>query len=1055
MKQRALVKDTAREIWRTKSRFISIFAIILLGVGFFAGLKSTCPDMKLTAEEYFRNSHLMDYRLVSTYGFDEDDVANIRALEGVHAVMPAYSHDFLLLDGENELVMKTYSVNGSVSSDDENNLNRPNLVEGRYPEKSGECVVERGASSPKYFEVGGQITLYSGDDTPVGDTLKTDTFTIVGIVESPLYISYERGTSTIGNGSINSFIMLPEEDYNLEVYTDLYVTLDETQEISPFTDAYRDAVDNFSDSLKTAAFESVCTRYDSIVSEAEQELADARQKLAVGEQKQKDELAAAQKKIQDGEHKYNDGLRQYNEQYQLFQDTIADSRAQITAAEEQLNQQAAEFESANTLYQSLVNLRETAQPGVPFTEEQQAVAEASAALDENLPQLVLAALLTGDPTMLQMLDSALAQTAEGLNQASQALTNAREQLAKQTALLNQKESEGEQTFAETKTQLEQAKQDLQQAKIDFDEGKRESDAELADAREQIAKGEKDLEKISEPTVYVFDRDDNVGYSGFSSDADKVDAVAQIFPVFFIFVAALVCLTTMTRMVEEQRTTIGTLKALGYSKASVAMKYLAYAVIASFAGSVIGLLAGFQIFPHVIYSAYGILYHMPPLIAPFHWDYAVWCTVAAVVCSGAATLIACYAELHATPAQLMRPKPPKSGKRILLERVGWLWKRLSFIQKVSIRNFFRYKKRVILTVTGIAGCTALMLTGFGMKDSISSIVTKQFDEIFLYDVTVAYDGDVSGDERQSLLDTISDQPAVTEAMGAQQLSVTGVGSSRNVDCYLVIPQSTNALDHYMNLRSRGSNTPQPLTDNGVVVTEKLANMLGLSVGDNISLKDTDGEMVEAPITGIAENYLFHYVYMTPAVYESLYGETSAPNVVFLNLNTEEQAACDALSSAILQDDNVLQVSFSSSSGGSFRDMIESLNAVILVLILSAGALALIVLYNLTNINVNERVRELATLKVLGFYDKEVSAYIYRENTASSILGVLVGLVVGIFLHRFVVLTAEVDLVMFSREIFPMSYVWAALLTLAFTLLVNFLLHFRLKKIDMVESLKSVE
>ncbi len=1058
MKYKALIKDTAREVWRTKSRFVSIFAIVMLGVGFFAGLKSTCPDMKLTAEEYFKSSHLMDYRLVSTYGFDQEDVEAVLSLEGVRAAMPQYSGDFLVRLGENELVIKAYSVDSdTVESDDENNLNRPTLLEGRYPEKSGECLIENGSSVPDSFEIGKTITLYSGDSTPINDTLETNTYTIVGVVESPLYISYERGSSTIGNGTVNSYILLPEEDFKQDVYTDLYVTLEETGNLSPFSEEYEDVISAFGDPLKDTALSSVSKRYDSIVGEARKELEDARQKLKEGEEQQASELSAARQKIDDGRQEYENGLAEYQAQYEQFKTQIEDARSQIKTGKEQLSEQKNKWSETESLYRSIQSLCETAVIGQPFTQKQQAIVDQSVLLNENFPMLLTAALVMGDPQSSALLDLALSQADQEIYSGLSELQAAETELAEKSALVDQQEAAGEEQFAASKNQLEQAARELEQAEADYEEGKAESDAELEKARNEIEKGEKDLQELEKPKVYLFDRDDNVGYSGFSGDADKVDNISKIFPVFFIFVAALVCLTTMTRMVEEERTGIGTLKALGYGKMAIAAKYLAYALMASLAGSILGLLVGFQIFPHVIFNAYKIMYYLPALIAPFRWDYAVWCTTVAVICTGAATLIACYTELSDQPSQLMRPKPPKNGKRVLLERFTWLWSKIGFIRKVSIRNFFRYKKRVILTVTGIAGCTALMLTGFGLKDSISTIVARQYENIFLYDAMTVYDGEASSQDLEELDQILQSQSAVAEVLYAQQISVDGINpeSEKSVDSYLMVPSDADSFGDYVVLSPRGSDEILKLEAGGAVVSEKLASMLGLQTGDRIQLKNSDGKTVEVPITGITENYLYHFIYMLPETYQNLFGEKSVPNVAMMNLKTDDSMALDDLSVAVLKNDAVLQISYSKDNGKTFLDMLDSLNAVIFVLILSAGALALVVLYNLTNINVNERIRELATLKVLGFYNKEVTSYINRENMASSILGILVGLIVGVFLHHFVVTTAEVDIVMFSREIFPMSYVLAAALTFVFTLIVNFLLHFRLKKINMVESLKSIE
>ena len=551
--------------------------------------------------------------------------------------------------------------------------------------------------------------------------------------------------------------------------------------------------------------------------------------------------------------------------------------------------------------------------------------------------------------------------------------------------------------------------------------------------------------------YVWDRNNNPGYSGYEEDAQKVDAIAKVFPVFFVLVAALVCLTTMTRMVEEERTQIGTMKALGYGKGAIVSKYLLYAISASIVGSAIGLTIGFQLFPRVIIRAYSILYFMPDPMTPFRWDYAAACTAVAVLCTGLSAFAACNKALNSTPAKLMRPRAPKSGKRVLLERVSFIWSKLSFIHKVTLRNIFRYKRRVSMTVIGIAGCTALMLTGFGLKYSISSIADKQYGNIFVYDAIAVMEDDA--DDPDALQAFLDDTAGVTQSIKIVHRSLDATNGSAIKTINLYVPQDPEQIGDYIHLRERIGHEPLSLTDEGVIINEKLAKLLSLSAGDEITLNNPDGRPITVPITGVCENYALNYVYMSPTLYESSFRTEPAYNTFLFNVS--EDCVRSAAAEQLLDHGGILGVSYSSEGMGRFIDMMSSLNSIVWVLIISAGALAFIVMYNLVNINVNERIRELATIKVLGFYDKEVSAYIYRENNIAAAIGILIGLVLGVFLERFVILTAEVDAVMFAPDISVPCFLFAAALTVLFTLIVNITLHFQLKKINMVESLKSVE
>lgn len=1186
-----LVKETLREIWRSRNRFFSILGIVALGIGFFAGVKASCPDMELTMEHYYEDTALADVHLVSTYGFNDNDLAAIRKDGDIRAMMPAYSADAFVDVGDRaDTIVKVLSLD-TENANSPDALNKPVLQEGRLPEKAGECVVEKNIHSPEEFRIGNTVKLIAGkEDEEIGDTLTQDTFTIVGIVESPQYISFDRGKTQIGDGEIDTFMMIPAGDFKLDVYTDVYLTLYSAQGLSPFEQPYRYAVDQAVNRFEQVAETREKERYDEIVSEAQAKIGDAKQALADGEQQQSAELADAQQKIDDAQAKilsgraeldknkngydtqiaaaqkkldeaqqtladgqaqyetglagYEDGMRQYEEGLQEYTQGLASFETQKATALEKLHsleQQRDTLEKQVGDGQEQIDAGRSLSAGISnvaaayennsvadlsqLPPDVAAVIDGAGTLDTMIPPGMLPSGVTvkgmleqyvltppGNPVkgilksgIYQVVDGVksyldtqeqqLAPAKEGLaklkqgildgyaqldaaqqkldeskhtldatkaqlDAAQQELDNTKKRLASGTAelavgraeLTTQKRT-GAQALADAEAQLADGQAALDQARADYDEGKRESDEKLADARREIADAEAQLAGVQRPVWYVWDRDDNPGYSSYQDDAEKVDAVAQVFPVFFILVAALVCLTTMTRMVEEQRTQIGTLKALGYTNRAIMAKYLWYAIAASLIGSIAGLLVGFTLFPTTIIHAYQIRYFMPGPVTPFRWDYAVWCTVVAVLVTGISAWAAGYTELKEQPAQLMRPKAPPSGKRVLLEKWTWLWNKLNFTQKVTVRNLFRYKKRVLMTVVGIAGCTALMLTGFGLQYSVGAIVPKQFGEIFIYDAMGAMNSDITPEETGTVRQQLAETPGIAEDMMLLYQGMDARAGKNKAGVTAFVPEDPNELRDYITLRTREGHVPLSLSDDGAVVNEKLAKLLGLKEGSVFTLETTDGAEAEVRVSGITENYAMNYVYMPPAYYRQVFGTEPVVNTFLFN--TEDGVDLSRLSETILGYDNIQGISYAESSVTQFSDIADSLGSIVLVLIMSAGLLAFIVMYNLVNINVTERIRELATIKVLGFYDKEVSAYIYRENNISAVIGMLAGLVGGVFLEKFVIRTAEVDIVMFAPEIPWTAFLYAGALTMAFTFIVNFVVHFKLKKIDMVESMKSIE
>lgn len=1053
MKKTAIAKDIFREIWKTKSRFLSIFAIIAIGTGFFAGLKATCPDMKYTAQQYYTEYRLMDIRLLSTYGINEEDIAAVRGgVDNVEQIQPGYSVDALVNTGESaETVVKVLSLSDAQQAQE--GINLPRLVEGRFPEAANECVVENNLSSPENFKIGNTIALESGKKDPLTDTLEYTEYQIVGVVESPMYVNFQRGSSDIGTGKVNSYLMVPEQNFKLDVYTELYVTFSDTQGLNPFEEEYGQLIAQKCEQLEKVAASREAARYQEVLGEANSKLDEAKKELEDGRKTQQEELKKARAQLEDGRRQLEDGRAQYEKSLAEFDQKISDAQQQLEDTDALLKEQSGKLEETQALYLQLDELFR--QPPAQLTPEVIALVQQSSALDENLPQLFMGYLTTRDPSLQAMLQQAMQAVSAALDSSRQQLSSAYTQLETGRSELEAQRADGQAQLEKAKAELDRSEQELADGEAEYLEQKAESERKLSNAEQEIRDAEQEIAEIKQPVWYIFDRGDNLGYTDFGNDAEKVDNISSVFPVFFILVAALVCLTTMTRMVEEHRTQVGTLKALGYSKPAIMSKYLVYAVLASLFGSAVGLSVGMYLFPTVIFNAYSIMYIFPPLSVPLRWDYAFWCTLAAVLCTSFSAFFATYKELFACPAELMRPKAPKAGKRILLEKITPVWSHLNFIKKVTMRNLFRYKKRMLMTVIGIAGCTALMLTGFGLKHSISAIVERQYGNVFVYDAMIMQNEEAGQEDKDALEQQLQSNSEITESLNVRQEQLTYVGAERNADVYLFVPEKTERLSDFIRLQDRTSRQPVAFPEEGAVITEKLSRLFGISAGEQITLRNSDNREVSVTVAGITENYTFNYVYLSPACYEDVFGESYRSNTILFNMEDSGEETENRISSELVSNGSVLSVTFSEASTKTFRDMISSLNYIVLVLIISAGALALVVLYNLTNINVNERIRELATIKVLGFYDKEVSSYIYRENNISAFIGILFGLIGGIFLHHFVVQTAEIDFLMFAPEVDWFSFVASALLTAVFTLIVNCILHFRLKKIDMVESLKSIE
>ncbi len=1042
MKKKALRKDFYMEIRRSLGRFMSIFFIVAIGCSFFSGIRASEPDMRYSGDAYFDEKNMMDIEVISTLGLTDDDLQAIKDVDGVSAAEGSYSVDVLCSEGDNQIAVHVMSLMPT--------MNQVQLEEGRLPEAENECAVDVDYLNESSLEIGDEITFSSGSDDDITDTLKTDTFTITGTVSSPNYISFQRGSTTIGNGSLAAFIVVPEDSFSLDVYTEIYAQVDGAKEMTAFTDAYDDRVQEAMDAIEAIQAEREQIRYDEIVDEANEALEDARQQVSDAETELEDgkaqaeaELADARQQLDDAQEEVDSGWQEIEssrEQLESSRQQLVDSQAEVDRGQEELNanidalnQQIDELNAAKEEYNSLA---------------------ASGATDD-----VTMATLNAMYEEIQKGEAAIAQAQDQIDSAKAELESGQDQINSGWDQI----TAGEQELADAEAKLEEAEAEIADGWEEYYEGEAEAEAEIADgeqkiadAKEELADAENEINDIEMPEWYIYDRSNLPDYTGYGENADRMRAIGEVFPAIFFLVAALISLTTMTRMVEEQRTQIGTLKALGYERHSIAGKYLGYALLATVSGSVVGILFGEKVFPYIIINAYGIMYqHMNDIVIPYNLEYGLGAAAAALASTLLATVFSCYKELREQAAELMRPPTPKQGQRVMLERVKFIWKRLNFSWKASIRNLVRYKKRLFMTIFGIGGCMALMLVGFGLKDSIFAIVDIQYGEIQLYDGNIILSDDATEEEKSNIITTLEkDSKMAGSTEGILSQITVGNGEEWH-DVYLDVPKNVEEFSEFVVLQDRVTNEKYELDDSGAILTEKMATELDVEPGDTVTIRDENRGDLEVEISAVCENYMSHYLYMTPAYYEKVYGEQPDYNSIFYKTADRITEEAERIGEEALTLPGALSVSYTTDLREQVDNMLGALDEVIVVLIISAGMLAFVVLYNLNNINITERQRELATLKVLGFYNGEVAMYVYRENIVLTVLGAVFGIVLGKFLHGFIIVTVEIESVMFGRNIDLSSFIYGFLLTILFSLLVNGVMYFKLKKINMVESLKSVE
>lgn len=1079
----ALKKDFIRDIKNSKGRFISILLIVALGVAFFAGIKDAPLVMKKTSDSYYDEYNLMDMRIVSTLGLTDNDVDALKKIKNIDGIKGTYSLEAISSYKDKDSVVQIQSINlNDYKKNNKNYINRLKVVKGRLPQNSGECVIEKSKYQFLDYPIGSKIKLDSGTDEDIKNSLKTNEYTVVGYVNTPYYLSHEKGNSSIGGGRIQGAMMILDSDFTLDAYTDIYLTVKGAKELDTYSDEYQSLVDSVSEDIDKITDDRIKSRYDEVVSQAQEKLNESKQKYNESKEKAEKEINDAQRKLDKSKTKLENGKTELKNQKAKAKKELKDGQAQLKRAKKQLENGKAEYKKSLEEFHSKkksakLQIKEAEQQIKELEEQRDRLSEGIAEikslireddLTETQKVYYQKALEFMDSNLEKMTES-ISSAKEELNSQKQQLKNAENKLKQAKKTLDKNEIEIKKAesklkkaqktanveIAKAEQELKEGESKLKKAQKTLEEKKQEAEDKLSRVEKKLKKAQREINKIEKPTWYVLDRDSHRSFVEYEGCANSIDALAKIFPVFFFAVAALVCLTTMTRMVDEQRINIGTLKALGYTTLDIAKKYILYAFSASIAGSILGLLIGFSVFPVVIFYAYEMMYTLPSMIFAIAIPLAILITMVAILVTTLSAYVACQKELMEEPSTLMRPKSPKNGKRIFLERVTFIWKRLSFISKVTLRNIFRYKKRFLMTVLGIAGCTALLVTGFGIKDSIEMIVTGQYGALFKYDMEISVSNKVTDTQTQNIVSKLNKTKNIKEYEFFVYENGEVKNNNKSEDVNIVIPDDLNKFNDFIHLRERISHKKVNLKNDGLVLSEKTAKVIGASVGETIKLKNSDGITVEAKISGITENYISHYAYMTQDYYNKLFNNIPENNKILGILNNTSSKQEDKLSEQIINLEGVSGVVFNTISKQTFSNTIKNLNYVVLIMIISAGSLAFVVLYNLTNVNISERIREIATIKVLGFYDGETAAYIYRENIILTVVGIIMGLFMGKFLHQYIMTTVEIKSMMFGRIISVKSYIIAAILTVVLSFIVNIVMYYKLKNVKMVESLKSVD
>ncbi len=1074
------LKDIFREIKISLGRFLSILCIVAIGVAFFAGIKASAPDMKNSADTYFDKYNVQDIQVYSTIGLTKKDVADIKKIKGVKSVQPSFSMDTLSQIDSTQMVIKV------ISYGIDQKMNKIRVVEGRMPERENECLVEASSATNKLygtFHIGDTIKLQSGTDEALSKSLKHTKYKIVGTCYNPNYLSYEKGSSNIGSGTVNSFIYIQNTNVLKDYYTEVDVCVKGAKDLDCYSDEYFDVVDPVLKKIKKISNKQIDARIQSYQSELDEKKQEATDKFKDAENQFNDaqnkidsglsEIQSNELKLQNSKDQINQGWNEYYANLQLLDNipTLQNAIAQIEESEKKLPELLSQKEQVENGLQQInaegdLNTKRTLiQNAIDFIDialkKLENYPDSSDAETIRIKLNEKKELLQGQ---LSLIDQAIAKKAEleailpqiqsGIEQIQAGVAKKAELQSQLNQLLNAKNElnnayvsliNGQAQYEDGVSKIEDAKNELNKSIEQLTLSKAEFNIQKHDALRELSDAQLEIDKMEGKWI-VLDRNSHYSYRDYGACADRMDGIAKVFPVFFFLVAALVCMTTMTRMVDEQRNEMGTLKALGYSKLQIASKYIIYALIASILGSILGCSLGMYLFPTVIFNAWNTLYNIDQIKFLFQPGLILLASGSVTGITLLATLYSIYSELIEMPSQLMRPKAAKAGKKILLERITFIWKRLSFLQKVTARNIFRYKKRFFMTIIGIAGCSALLVAGFGINDSISDIVNQQYNVIYHYDATVSA-------KTSEITSQIKSLKGVKDVYEEDHLAVTTKIENKDISTTVHIISNDKKFKDFCTLFN--GNKEFDLDDSSVLISQKMATKLNKKAGDTIKIKDANNKVIKAKIKGVFTNYVGHHIYASESLYKSWNTNAKTTHIYLIKSKKTTKKFERNLGNKIMNIDGVQSVTFYSSLQKNFKDMIKSISYIVVVLVISAACLAFVVLYNLSNVNISERKREIATIKVLGFTRKEVDAYINRETILLTILGSLIGLGIGIGLHHLIMNLAEMDDIMFGRTINSISYVISFVMTIGFSAIINLFMHKKLNNIQMVESLKAVE
>ena len=1018
-----LRKSTFREIRTSLARYLAIFAIVALGVGFFSGLKDCKESMVSTARKYLDRTNFYDYQILSSYGADDDSVALAESWDEVKAAEGSIQIDVMARSGDGDSrALKCISL--------PEKINTLNVVEGRLPEAANECAVDSYSITDAGFRVGDFIEITDENDEDKLEDFNETRFEIVGLVNTPIFLDYQRGSTDIGNGSLDTFFFVEKDAFDVDYYTNLYLKLNGDQ--PALSEEHEDYLKAKEDSMKDLAEAVTSGRRETAQKEAQEELDEKKQEYEDNLAKYEREKANAEKKLDKAENKIDAGEKK-----------IKKTRKQLNAAITEAN---AGIEQANAAITDLKTKKAQVEGGIEEAKAAKEQAEAAHAGGMISDDEYAAAIAQADAT-ISGLEGNLSDINNGISQAEAGLKQAQEGLAQAEAGLKELDK------AENKLESSEKKLKKEERKADneFDKAKRELD----DAKDKLDEAQEKIDDMEIGNSFALSRKENMGYASFDSNSSIVSNISKIFPLFFFLIAALVCMTTMTRMVDEQRTQIGILKALGYSNGQIVGKYMFYSGSAAFLGAVLGFFVGCKVFPVVIWNAYTMMYDFSHTVDYIiNWKLGLIVLAVSLLCSMGATWVSIAADFKVPPAELIRPKTPPAGKRILLERIRPLWNRISFLYKVSIRNIFRDKKRFLMMVIGVSGCTALLIAGIGIRATISKVADYQFDEISLYDITVLFSKNMTEDRQKDFMEEMEDAGVTGENVRfLHRDEVTAIIGDKTTDITCVATEA-EGFDQFIDLHAGDQHIDYPGPGEAVIV-RKTNHDYGVGIGDEITLRDDYREM-DVKIVAVADNYVYDSIYISSDTYREGFGKEPDIKAAYIDFKegTEEDVIRNASADAAGYE-YTAAAQTNIDVRENVNKMMKSLNSIVYVVILSAALLAFIVLYNLTNINITERIREIATIKVLGFYQLEVSQYVFRENLFLTAVAAIVGIPMGDWLLKFVIDNIVLSMIYFEPRHGPYDIPISVALTFLFAFLVNIAMQKRLRNVSMTESLKSVE